>query len=377
MDEKPYHIDTRLLHHRVAHDGVFPVVTPLYQNSAFSAESPYFYTRKNNPNCEELEKVVADMEAAEYAISTTTGMTAIALTFSLLRPKDCVVVNKLIYGCSFKLFEREARQRDLTLLALDLSDAAQVAKIPDNVKIVFFETPTNPFLKTVSIADVARKAKQANPEALVIVDNTWATPYYQKAVHQGADISVYSLTKFFSGHSDVMGGMIVTRRQDLADILRAQRFYTGGILDPHSAWLLRRSMFTFTLRMREHERVAKIMHQFLLTLPQITEVYYPAVDGGQLTGYGCILFFKLRADLAERYPTFAKSLRLFDTGTGMACVTSMVAQPYTGSHASLTPEEKMEMGIGKDLVRLCFGMENIEDLQNDIRQAFAVIDPQR
>ena len=375
MNNKAYQIETRILQHRIDNEKVYPIITPLYQNSAFSADSLYFYTRKNNPNCEELEQVVADMEGAEYAISTTTGMTAISLILSLLRPKDHVVLNALVYGCSYKLFHRIADQRDLSLTILDLTKPDQIETIPSDVKMVFFETPTNPFLKSVNISSVAQKTKSINRDSLVVVDNTWATPLHQAPLQHGADVSVYSLTKYFSGHSDVMGGMITTNRQDLSEFLRPQRFYTGGILDPHSAWLLRRSMYTFMLRMREHERMIGIMSDFLNGLPQVSKVYLPEIDGNQLTGYGCILFFQLRDDLVDQYHSFAKALRLFDTGTGMACVTSTVAQPYTGSHASMSPEEKEEMGLGKNLVRLCFGMESLKDLQDDILQALNKIDP--
>lgn len=370
MNHEAYQAETRILHQRVDNEKVYPVITPLYQNSAFSADSPYFYTRKNNPNCEELEQVVADMEGAKYAISATTGMTTISLILSLLRPKDHVVLNALIYGCSYKLFQRIVDQRDLSLTILDLTKPDQIEKIPNDVKMVFFETPTNPFLKSVDISSVTQKTKSINPSALVIVDNTWATPLHQTPLKHGADVSIYSLTKFFSGHSDVMGGMITTNRRDLSEFLRTQRFYTGGILDPHSAWLIRRSMYTFMPRMREHERMIKIMSEFLDGLPQVKKIYLPKIDGNQLTGYGCILFFELREDLVEHYPYFAKALRLFDTGTGMACVTSTVAQPYTGSHASLSSEEKEKMGLGRNLVRLCFGMESFKDLQDDILQAF-------
>ena len=156
-------------------------------------------------------------------------------------------------------------------------------------------------------------------------------------------------TKFFSGHSDVMGGIILTDDPQIEAALRAERFYTGAILDPHSAWLLCRSMRTFQVRMRQHEKTTAILAEFLKGLPQVRTVYLPAVDGCQLTGYGGILFLDLREDLVERYGEFARSLRLFDTGTGMACVTSMVAQPFTGSHASLSDDEKRQMDLGKSL----------------------------
>ena len=365
---------TAALHQKIDNAVTRPVVTPLYQNSAFTADSPYFYTRLNNPNCEELEQVVACFEEASHAITVTTGMAAISLTSRLLAPGDHVVLNSLIYGCTYKFFQRLRKSLNLKITVLDLSQPASLQKIPADVRMVFFETPTNPFLKSVSISAVAQQAKALNPSSLVVVDNTWASPVFQKPLQHGADISLYSATKYFSGHSDVMGGVVVVDRQDLAEQLRDERFYSGAILDPHSAWLIRRSMQTFALRMQAHQQSTSVLASWLESLPQITRVYQPHVDGHQLTGYGGILFCDLRQDLVDRYVEFSQALRLFDTGTAMACVTSMVAQPYSGSHASMSDEEKAEMGLGKGLIRLCFGLENIDDLKRDIQNALEEID---
>jgi cystathionine gamma-lyase/cystathionine gamma-lyase/homocysteine desulfhydrase len=243
--------------------------------------------------------------------------------------------------------------------------------------MVFFETPTNPFLKAVDIRAVSQAVKALNPEALVVVDNTWATSLFQHPLEHGADISLHSATKFFSGHSDVMGGILLTDRQDLEEACRSERFYSGAVLAPHSGWLLRRSMQTFPLRMEHHQQSTKEMVKFLGDLPQVTRVYYPEIDGRQLLGYGGIIFFDLRGDLVARYPDFIAQLKLFGTGTGMACVTSMVAQPYTGSHASMNDEEKAQMGLGRGTVRLCFGLERLVDLQKDVKAALEYIDTQR
>ncbi len=365
---------TAALHQKIDNSITRPVVTPLYQNSAFTADSPYFYTRLNNPNCEELEQVVACFEEASHGITVTTGMAAISLASRLLAPGDHVVLNSLIYGCTYKFFQRLSRLLNLKITVLDLSQPASLQKIPADVRMVFFETPTNPFLKSISISAVAQRAKALNPSSLIVVDNTWATPMFQKPLQHGADISLYSATKYFSGHSDVMGGVVVVDRQDLAEQLRDERFYSGAILDPHSAWLIRRSMQTFALRMQSHQDSTSLLAKWLESVPQITRVYQPHVDGRQLTGYGGILFCDLRQDLVERYTEFSQALRLFDTGTAMACVTSMVAQPYSGSHASMSADEKAEMGLGKELIRLCFGLENIEDLKRDIQNALEKID---
>lgn len=364
---------TEALHLHVDHRDAFPAVTPLFQSSAFEACSDYFYTRKNNPNIAEYERVVAHLEGAGHAVAVTTGMAALAAVLGLLEPGATVVVNKHVYGCSYKLFQRFGARWKLEVVALDLSRREGIEAIPRDTGMVIFETPTNPFLYTVDVGAVSRAVKAGNPEAVVVVDNTWATPLYQHPLELGADVSLHSATKYFSGHSDVMGGILLTDRQDLHDELRAGRFYTGSILDPHSAWLLRRSLQTLELRLARHFETAAEIARFLRERPEVETVYYPQIDGRQLTGYGGLIFFQLREELVEGYPLLAESLKLFGTGTGMACVTSMVAQPYSGSHASMTAEEKAEMGLDEGLVRLSLGLEDPDDLKADLASALALI----
>ncbi|WP_460421403.1 trans-sulfuration enzyme family protein [Pseudomonas sp. ZL2] len=363
-------ISTEMLHIRVDDHGAQPAVTPLYQCSAFSADSAFFYSRKANPNVSELEQVVAALEGSEHALAYATGMSALYMVLELLKPGDSLVINRLIYGCSYKLFQRYAARLGVQLSILDLSCAQGLAALPAKVDMVIFETPTNPFLKDIDIQAVSTAVKSINPQALIVVDNTWATPLFQKPLAWGADISLYSATKYFSGHSDVMGGLVMVNDPALYQRLLEGRFYSGSILTPHSAWLLRRSMQTFELRMERHGKTTVQMLNYLKDLPYIERVYYPHIDGKQLTGYGGIVFVDIRRDLVPVYKTFTRSLRWFGTGTGMACVTSMVAQPFSGSHASMTDEEKALMGIGQGLVRLCFGLEALEDLQDDLLQAF-------
>lgn len=365
---------TKILNIKIG-EGANASVTPIYQCSAFTAGSPYFYSRKNNPNVSEFEEIVSILEGAKYALAVSTGMTALYAVLELLCPGDVLVINKDIYGCSYKLFQRVCQQRKITLIVLDCSCLKNLKRIPKNTKMIIFETPTNPFLKTIDIQKVSKAIKAINSKAIVVVDNTWATPLFQKPLKHGADISIHSCTKYFSGHSDVMGGVILVNRDDLYEEIRNIRFYGGLILTPFSSWLLRRSVQTFGVRMKHHENTAKKLVNFLKKMKGVKRVYYPKIDRKQMFGYGGIIFFELREDLIKKYKAFTKALKLFGTGTGMACVTSMVAQPYTGSHASLTREEKKAMGLNESLVRLCFGLEDIEEIKNDIAQAFAVIDP--
>jgi len=363
-------VSTEILHIKVDDREAHPSVTPIYQCSAFSADSVFFYSRKANPNVTELEQVVASLEGSEYALAYSTGMSAIYMVLELLKPGASLVINKYIYGCSYKLFQRYAARIGAHLTILDLTTENGLKALPAHVDMVIFETPTNPFLKDIDIHAVSNAVKQNNPQALVVVDNTWATPIFQKPLNFGADISLYSATKYFSGHSDVMGGLVLVNDEVIYNRLLEGRFYSGSILTPNSAWLLRRSMQTFDLRMERHSRTTSWMLDYLQELPFVERVYYPRIDGKQLTGYGGIVFVDIRPDLIPFYKTFTGALKWFGTGTGMACVTSMVAQPFTGSHASMTDQEKADMGIGKGLVRLCFGLEDLEDLKEDLLQAF-------
>ena len=365
---------TRALHARIENAVTAPSVTPLYQNSAFNADSPYFYSRKNNPNVAEFEEVLTILEGASYAVAVTCGMAALYAVLDLLSPGDALVLNRDVYGCTFRLCRLIEKRRGLSVAVLDLSHESQFAAIPTNVRMVLIETPTNPFLKTIGIRCLVDHIKSISPTALVVVDNTWATPLYQHPLEHGADISLHSASKYFSGHSDVMGGALLTNRKDLHGELTATRFYGGTILDPHSAWLLRRSMQTLQVRLLRQAETTRRMADILVSLPQVRRIYYPEVDGTQLTGYGGIVFFELREDLVHRYEDFVAALRLFNTGTGMAAVCSTVARPYTGSHLSMTDQEKRDMGLGMNLVRLCFGLEDADDLHKDLLCGFQAME---
>lgn len=361
---------TRALRHRVATAEAKPAVTPLFQSSAFEAGSEYFYTRKDNPNVREFEEAVALLEEAAHGLAVSTGMMAITMAANLVPIGRRVIVHKHVYGCTLQHLQRLAAKGYFELSIADLMDPAELDGIGEDCGLVLFETPTNPFLYTIDIAKVSAAVHARSGDALVVVDNTWATPLFQQPLKLGADISLHSATKYLSGHSDVMGGVILTDDGALAAELRDERFYAGCGLDPHSAWLLRRSLLTYPTRMQAHADVTRDLVRFLEARPEVQEVCYPDVDGRQLLDYGCIVFFRLADTLADRYEDFRDALALFQTGTGMAAVTSMVAQPWSGSHASLSDADKRAMGLGPELVRLCFGLENPDDLRRDLAAAF-------
>jgi len=368
---------SKAIHEKVDYDNALPIVTPVFQASAFESQSPFFYTRKNNPNIQEFENVVAILEDAKYSIATATGMSAIHLVLNLLEVNSCLVINSDIYGCSYKLFQKYCEKMNIDLVILDLSIRKNIKHIPANTSMVFFETPTNPFLKTINIREVSKFIKKKNPKCYLVVDNTWATPVFQKPIKHGADISLHSATKYFSGHSDVMGGCILTDNLETYNRLHELRFYQGNILAPYSAWLLRRSLQTLQIRLEQQSKTTDILKDFLMKQPLVKKVYYPSVDSKQLTNYATLIFFEFYEEYVEYYKVFTDNLKLFSTGTGMACVSSMVAQPYSGSHASLNEKEKRTMGLDKSLIRLSFGLEPVVDLQNDLSNAFNALNSAR
>jgi cystathionine beta-lyase/cystathionine gamma-synthase len=361
--------NTRALRTRVDATQARPATTPLYQNSAFESGSSFFYSRKSNPNVAELEDCVRILEGAQHALATTTGMSAIHLALSLVPNGSTVLVNKLVYGCSLKLIERVAGRQNWRVLIRDLDGVLE--DLP-KIDCAFFETPTNPFLKEISIKKVGERL---GPDCLIIVDNTWAGPLYQSPLEHGAHLSLHSATKYFSGHSDVMGGLMLMNSETLYNRLFEERFYTGANLDPHSAWLLRRSLQTLPIRMERQIQNALKVAEWLNNRPEVKTVYFPKGDGEQLKQYGGILFFEFQETLGDVYKKFSECLQLFSTGTGMAAVTSMIAQPHSGSHASLSDAQKCEMNIGKNLVRLCIGLESVEDLIQDLSQGLERLRP--
>jgi len=363
--------NTKSIHTRVNIENAHPAATPIFQNSAFESHSEFFYSRKNNPNVEELETAIKILEDTKFGLATTTGMSAIMLALSLLKPGMKILVNKHVYGCTFKLFQWYCEHYNLKMVVADLS--VKVDPELPSVDMVFFETPTNPFLYTVNIQEVADIFKSKNENSLIVVDNTWATPLYQSPCSLGADISLHSATKYISGHSDVMGGIVLTNSSYMDEQLRSRRFYTGANLDPHSAWLLRRSLHTLEVRLEKQAATTNKVVTYLKQKSCVKKVYYPKVDGLQLKKYATLIFFDLDDNMTKNYAKFHKKLKFFSTGTGMACVTSMIAQPFTGSHASMDTCEKEDMGLFPNTIRLSFGLEDPDDLIADLENAFSII----
>lgn len=369
-------ISTALVRSKPNFSSAKPIGSPIFQTSAFESGDPYFYTRASNPNFEDVESLFTQMDAAEDSVLLSSGMATIAAVLSGLQPGQNLIANKLLYGCSVRFLIDYCKANSINLRFVDLTskEIRKTTFANTSPDVVFFETPTNPFLCTVSISDVVADSKAYNENCFVVVDNTWATPVFQQPLEQGADAAVYSCSKFFSGHSDTILGVASTRRKEDAEIFRKQRFYSGAVPDPFAAWLLRRSLQTLNVRMKAHvENTARVM-EFLTSgfcRPYVEQVFFPEIDGEQMSDYGGLLFFKMKNDKdGVRSERFASVLNLFDRGTSMATVRSAVAIPYSGSHASMNDREKADIGLGKDIVRLSVGIEEAKDLVEDMKQGF-------
>lgn len=365
-------IRTFLVRHKVNTVDANPVSTPIFHTSAFRAGDPYFYTRKGNPNFSEVEDIVKELDKAAFATMYGSGMAAIASVLNLLESGSKLIVNKLIYGCSYRFLSDACKRRGISLIYCDLTLPENHQLLDASTDMVLFETPTNPFLQTVNIGTIVDRLKKNNPNGLVVVDNTWATPLFQNPLALGADIAVYSGSKFFGGHSDVICGFAVTNTQETAESLEKHRFYEGAVPDPFSAWLVRRSFQTFSLRMERHVVNTAIVSEFVKSHTLIDKIYLPTVDGNQLRNYGGLFFAKTKMSY-QQFKTVTSSLKLFDFGTPMASVTSAIACPYHGSHLSMTAEEKTDIGLDESIIRFSVGLEDPQDLIEDLRIGFKSI----
>ncbi|KHD11835.1 hypothetical protein PN36_15015 [Candidatus Thiomargarita nelsonii] len=365
---------TLLVREKIDYSEARPIATPIFQASAFRSGDPNFYTRNTNPNFEDLENLLAKLDNTNYCVTLSSGMAAISSVVHLLKPGDELISGSLIYGCTYRFLSDFCQQMNIKLKFVDLSDLEKAkSTITEKTTMVFFETPTNPFLRIIDIKAISTILKSRNSNAWVVVDNTWATPINQKPLNFGADISLYSGSKFFSGHSDVIIGAVTVKNKLLYDKIKKYRFYHGAVPDAFSAWLTRRSMQTLEIRLKRHEESIRDIINYLEKQPLVSKIYFPEIDGVQLKAYGCLLFFRLKTQDYSHVEKFMNTLKLFDQGTSMASVASAVANPFNGSHLSMSEAERNDIGLDEFVIRLSIGLEEVDDLVADLDFAFSTI----
>jgi len=373
---------------RAVHAGQEPdrasgaVVVPIYQTSTFAQEAVgkhrgYEYSRTGNPTRAALEQCIASLEGGAHGLAFASGMAAEAAIMQLLKPNDHTVAVDDLYGGTYRLFRRVLEPMGLSFSFVDGSDLEAVERaLTERTRLLWVETPTNPLLKLVDIEAVSKLA-HANG-ALVVVDNTFMSPYFQRPLSLGADIVVHSATKYLGGHSDVIGGTLVVNRDDLLERLAFLQNAVGGVPGPLDAWLVLRGLKTLAVRMREHDRNARLVAAFLSEHPKVARVFYPGLPSNpqrelalrQMSGFGGMISFEVKGGL-EPARHVVERTQLFTLAESLGGVESLIELPAAMTHSSIPTETRRAHGVADGLVRLSVGIEDVADLISDLDQALA------
>jgi cystathionine gamma-lyase len=382
-DSKSHRFATRAIHAGQSPDpSTGAVMPPIYVTSTYAQTSPgvhkgYDYSRTRNPTRGAWERCIADLEGGIRGFAFASGMAATSTLLELLDAGSHVIAMEDLYGGSFRLFERVRRRtagHDFSFI--DLADErAVLAVIKPNTKMIWVETPTNPTLRLVDIAKIAKLAKAQG--ILTVVDNTFATPWIQRPLELGADIVMHSATKYLNGHSDMLGGIAVTANPDLAERVAFLHNATGAVSGPFDSFLALRGLKTLPLRMRQTSENAMAIAQWLEKHPKVARVLYPGLPSHpqfalakqqMQNGFSGIVTFFVKGGLEEAR-RFLEHCRLFTLAESLGGVESLVDHPGLMTHASIPPEQRKALGIDDTLIRLSVGVEDVADLIEDLDQA--------
>ena len=357
-------------------DPARPTATPIYQTATFRQESAsefgaYDYSRSGNPTRAVVEEQIARLEEGKRAFCFSSGLAAITAVTRLLQPGDEIIACDDLYGGTYRLFSRILERRGITVRYLDFTDLCSLkAAITPRTRVLYLETPTNPLLKTISIAAIAEITHQH--DALLCVDNSTLSPYLQRPLQHGADIVVHSATKFLCGHSDVTAGAVIVNDAQLAEELYLVQNGEGAVLGPFESFLLLRGMKTLALRLDRQQQNAAQVAEYLITRPSVKRVYFPgllsaeerSIHESQCSGTGAVISFET-GDV-HRSKHIAESCRIFNITVSFGGVNSSISLPNYMSHASIPPEVRKRKRLPCDLVRLSIGIEDAEDLIEDL-----------
>jgi cystathionine beta-lyase/cystathionine gamma-synthase len=360
------------------------LITPIYQTSTYVLEElgknkGYKYARTHNPTRTALEKCLASLEGAKYGVATASGMAAATCILNLLESGDHVIAGDDIYGGVYRLFENIFKKFKIEFTYVDASDASNVEKaIQPNTKLVWLESPTNPLLKLADLKAVAAITKKHN--LLFAVDNTFATPFAQKPLELGADLVMHSTTKYLSGHSDVVGGAVITSSEKLHSELQFNINAVGAVPGPFDCFLILRGIKTLSLRLREHEKNATAVANFLEAHPLVEKVLYPglpshpqfALAKSQMASFGGVLSFVVKGGL-EGAKSFVNSTKLFKLAESLGGVKSLICHPASQTHAPIPKEVREKVGIVDGLIRVSVGLEDEVDLLADLKHALQIV----
>ena len=395
METKKCGLGTTAIHAGTLKNLYGTLAMPIYQTSTFIFDSAeqggrrfaleeagYIYTRLGNPTTTVLENKIAVLEEGEAGVAMSSGMGAISSTlWTVLKAGDHIVTDKTLYGCTFALMNHGLTRFGVEVTFVDTSNLDEVKNaMKKNTRVVYLETPANPNLKIVDL-EALSKIAHTNPNTLVIVDNTFATPYMQKPLKLGADIVVHSVTKYINGHGDVIAGLVVTNKE-LADQIRfvGLKDMTGAVLGPQDAYYIIRGMKTFEIRMERHCANAKKVVEFLNKHPKIEKVYYPGLETHpgyeiakkQMKDFGAMISFELKGGF-EAGKTLLNNLKLCSLAVSLGDTETLIQHPASMTHSPYTKEEREAAGITDGLVRLSVGLENVEDIIADLEQGLEKI----
>ncbi|MBE9050999.1 cystathionine gamma-synthase [Nostocales cyanobacterium LEGE 11386] len=358
------------------------VIVPIYLTSTYEQEAigqhkGYEYSRTGNPTRTALEASLASIENGKYGLAFASGLAATTTVLSLLKNGAHIVAGDDLYGGTYRLLEQVVKNWGVTTTYVDIDhiDDWENAVQP-NTKLIWIETPTNPLLKIIDIAALANIARKHN--ILLVVDNTFASSYFQRPLDLGADIVVHSTTKYLGGHSDIIGGAVVTSNEKLYNQLKFYQNAIGAIPSPFDSWLVLRGIKTLAVRMREHEKNAFFLAKFLAQHPKVERIYYPGLPSHeqhqlaklQMSGFGGMISLELKGDFTD-VERFVSRLKLFLLAESLGGVESLLCYPAKMTHGSLSEAERMQRGIKDNLLRLSVGIEHQIDLQKDLENALS------
>jgi cystathionine gamma-synthase/cystathionine gamma-lyase len=379
--ERDLRFETRAIHAGQEPDeATGATIVPVYQTVTFTQEAVgqhrgFEYSRSGNPTRAALEACLASLEGGRFGFAYASGMAAISGVMQLLSAGDHVVVADDLYGGSYRLFTQVMPRFGVRFSFVDATRIEEIDKAcQPETRMLWIESPTNPLLRLVDIAACGEIARRRGVQ--LVVDNTFATPFLQNPLALGASITLHSTTKYIGGHSDVIGGAVVVDDEETARKLQFTRNATGGVPGPWDAWLTLRGAKTLALRMREHERNAAAIAQFLATRREVAKVYYPGLPDHpghelarrQMRGFGGMLAIELRGGAAAA-KRLCESTRLFALGESLGGVESLIGYPFTMSHGAFPAEEKRRKGLSEAVVRISVGIEHADDLRADLAQA--------
>jgi len=348
--------------------------TSTYVQAGLGKHKGYEYARTQNPTREALERSIAALEGGRHGFAFGSGLAALDAALKLLSAGDHVVCGENVYGGSHRQMTHIWARLGLAFTFVDTADLQRVADaVTPHTKMVYVETPTNPMMRLCDLQAAGEIASRAG--ALLVVDNTFATPYFQRPLELGADLVLHSTTKYLNGHSDMVGGMLVATRDDLAERLAFIQNGSGAVPGPFDCWLALRGAKTLALRMRQHDGNARRIAEWLTRQPNVQHVYYPGLPSHpqhdlacrQMKGFGGMISIELGS--IERATRFVERTRLFALAESLGGVESLIGHPATMTHASVPPEMRRAMGLTDGLVRLSVGIEDVEDLVADLDQA--------